>query len=158
MTTLHEVEKPYMKQEIPKDFRIGDSVEVGLRIREGDKERIQTFAGTVIASRGSGIQASVTVRRIVAGEGVELSLPLHSPKVMDIKVVRRGRVRRAKLYYLRGRVGKATRIKEDLRAGALDRKKSSLKKKKKKKHSAAAEATDTPAEDGTGVPEEPAKT
>ena len=142
MSTLHDVEKPYMKPEIPKDFRIGDSVEVGLRIREGDKERIQTFAGTVIATRGSGIQASVTVRRIVAGEGVELSVPLHSPKVVGIKVVRRGRVRRAKLYYLRDRVGKATRIKEDLRTGAQIRRKS----KPKTTPPAAAEAPETPEE------------
>jgi len=152
VTRLNEIEKPYMKTEVPDDFHIGDSVEVGLRITEGDKERIQTYAGTVIARRGSGIQASVTVRRIVAGEGVELSLPLHSPRVAGIKVIRRGRVRRAKLYYLRDRVGKATRIKEDLRAGKRDRQKAAEKKARK-----AEEIAESPAEVSAELTKEPAK-
>ena len=89
---------------------------------------MQTFHGTIIARRRSGIQATITVRRIVAGEGVELTVPLHSPRVADVKVSRRGRVRRAKLYYLRDRVGKSTRLREDLRAAAARRRKGARKR------------------------------
>ena len=121
MTTINDIEKKYMKSDVPDDLRVGDSVAVGLRIREGDKERIQHFHGTIIAKRRSGIQARITVRRIVAGEGVEMTVPLHSPRVAGVDVERRGKVRRAKLYYLRDRVGKATRIREDLKAGKADR-------------------------------------
>ncbi|MBN2491181.1 MAG: 50S ribosomal protein L19 [Planctomycetes bacterium] len=127
MTTIRDVEQSYLKAEIPGDLRVGDSVAVGLRIREGDKERIQTFHGVLIAKRRSGIQATITVRRIVAGEGVELTVPLHSPRLADVKVNRRGRVRRAKLYYLRDRVGKATRLREDLRASVVRRRKDAAK-------------------------------
>lgn len=149
MTTLKDIETEHMKADVPADFRVGDAVDVHLRIKEGDKERTQIFAGTVIATRGSGIQSVVTVRRIVAGEGVELTLPLHSPKVLDVKVTRRGKVRRAKLYYLRDRVGKATRIKEDLKALSADRKRDAERKKK-----AAAAKSKAKAEAAT---EEPAK-
>lgn len=100
-----------MKNEIP-DFRIGDTVNVAVRIIEGDKERVQVFNGTVIGRRGSGISETFTVRRIVNNEGVERTFPIHSPKVAGVEVVRSGKVRRAKLYYLRDRVGKATRLKE----------------------------------------------
>ena len=93
-------------------FNIGDTVDVHTRILEGDKERIQIFSGVVIARRGSGTREMFTVRRIVAGEGVERSFPLHSPKVAEVVVKRHARVRRAKLYYLRDRVGKATRLTE----------------------------------------------
>jgi large subunit ribosomal protein L19 len=96
----------------PLKFEIGDTVDVHTRILEGDKERIQIFSGVVIARRGSGTREMFTVRRIVAGEGVERTFPLHSPKVADIVVKRHARVRRAKLYYLRDRVGKATRLTE----------------------------------------------
>jgi large subunit ribosomal protein L19 len=99
-------------------FEIGDTVDVHTRILEGDKERIQIFSGVVIARRGSGTRESFTVRRIVAGEGVERTFPVHSPKVADVVVKRSARVRRAKLYYLRGRVGKATRLRE--RSGRKD--------------------------------------
>jgi large subunit ribosomal protein L19 len=95
-----------------EDFSVGDSVEVHQRILEGDKERIQVFAGVVIAMRGSGTRETFTVRRIVQGEGVERIFPVCSPKVAKVKVKRSGVVRRAKLYYLRGRVGKATRLRE----------------------------------------------
>jgi len=101
----------YMKKDIPH-FEIGDTVNVAVRIVEGEKERIQVFSGTVIGRRGSGISESFTVRRLVAGEGVERTFPLHSPKIASIEVLRGGRVRRAKLYYLRLRMGKATRLKE----------------------------------------------
>ena len=96
----------------PLEFEIGDSVEIHTRILEGDKERIQIFGGTVIARRGSGISSTFTVRRIVAGEGVERIFPVHSPKIAKIEVKRHGRVRRAKLFYLRDRKGKAVRLTE----------------------------------------------
>ena len=92
------------------NFAVGDSVEVHTRILEGKKERIQIFKGVVIARRGSGMNEMFTVRHIVAGEGVERIFPVNSPKVADVVVTRHARVRRAKLYYLRDRVGKATRL------------------------------------------------
>jgi large subunit ribosomal protein L19 len=91
---------------------VGDTVEVHYLIREGDKERVQIFTGTILALKGRSIRRSITVRRIVQGEGVERIFPLHSPRVIDIQVTRRGDVRRSKLYYLRDRVGKKTRVKE----------------------------------------------
>ena len=99
------------KKEVPS-FAIGDQVEIHQRILEGQKERIQVFSGVVIARRGEGMRASFTVRRIVQGEGVERVFPLHSPKIAKVEVKRTGVVRRAKLYYLRKRVGKATRLRE----------------------------------------------
>lgn len=93
-------------------FEIGDQVDVHQRILEGQKERVQVFGGVVISKRGSGMRESFTVRRIVQGEGVERTFPLHSPKIAKIEVKRTGQVRRAKLYYLRARVGKATRLRE----------------------------------------------
>ena len=93
-------------------FAIGDTVEVHTRILEGDKERIQIFSGVVIATRGHGMAEMFTVRRIVAGEGVERTFPVNSPKVADVVVKRHAHVRRAKLFYLRDRVGKATRLTE----------------------------------------------
>jgi large subunit ribosomal protein L19 len=95
-----------------ESFEIGDQVDVHVRILEGQKERIQVFNGVVISRRGHGMGSMFTVRRIVQGEGVERIFPLHSPKVAKIEVKRTGRVRRAKLYYLRERVGKATRLRE----------------------------------------------
>ena len=105
------VEEAGIKKDIP-DFRIGDQVDVHQRILEGQKERVQVFSGVVIARRGDGMRATFTVRRIVQGEGVERIIPVHSPKIAKIEVKRTGRVRRAKLYYLRKRVGKATRLRE----------------------------------------------
>ncbi len=93
-------------------FKVGDTVDVSVRIIEGDKERVQLFTGTVIRRSGAGVSENFTVRRIVNNEGVERSFPVHSPKIAGIKVVRGGKVRRAKLYFLRDRVGKATRLKE----------------------------------------------
>ncbi len=100
-----------LKPEAPR-FEIGDTVDVHQRILEGQKERIQVFSGVVIARRGEGMRATFIVRRIVQGEGVERIFPLHSPKIAKVEVKRTGRVRRAKLYYLRDRVGKATRLRE----------------------------------------------
>lgn len=105
------VEKDFVKTEAP-EFEIGDTVEVHTKILEGEKERIQIFAGMVIARNGGGSREMFTVRRIVAGEGVERKFPLHSPRVEKVVVQRSSVVRRAKLFFLRDRVGKATRLKE----------------------------------------------
>ncbi len=109
MDLMRQLELEHMKTEIP-DFGVGDTVDVHYRIKEGEKERIQIFTGTVLAISGSGIRRTAMVRRLVAGEGVERIFPLHSPRVADVKVKHRGRIRRAKLYYLRDRVGKAVRL------------------------------------------------
>ena len=108
---LHIAEQSSLRAE-PLAFEIGDTVDVHTRIQEGNKERIQVFSGVVIARRGGGINEAFTVRRIVAGEGVERTFPFNSPKVAKVEVKRHGRVRRAKLYYLRDRIGKATRLTE----------------------------------------------
>jgi large subunit ribosomal protein L19 len=108
---LKLVEKASLKAEPPK-FDIGDTVDVHTRILEGEDERIQIFSGTVIGRSGSGTREMFTVRRIVAGEGVERKFPLHSPKIAKVEVKRSGVTRRGKLYYLRDRVGKAVRLRE----------------------------------------------
>jgi large subunit ribosomal protein L19 len=108
---LQTVEKPSLK-EAPGKFEVGDTVDVATRIVEGDKERIQVFSGTVIMKKGSGINETFTVRRIVNNEGVERIFPLHSPYISKITVKRSGINRRAKLFYLRDRVGKAVRLTE----------------------------------------------
>ena len=105
------VEKTAMKEN-PPHFEIGDTVDVHLKILEGNKERIQVFSGVVIAISGQGSKEMFTVRRIVAGEGVERKFPIHSPRIEKVEVKRSGVVRRAKLYFLRDRVGKAVRLKE----------------------------------------------
>ena len=105
------VEASSLKAEVPK-FAIGDTVDVHTRILEGEKERVQIFNGVVIAQSGSGSRSMFTVRRIVAGEGVERKFPLHSPKIAKVEVKRSGVSRRAKLYYLRDRVGKSVRLRE----------------------------------------------
>ena len=105
------VEETSRRKEAPR-FEIGDQVDVHQRILEGQKERIQIYSGTVLARRGEGVREMFTVRRIVQGEGVERIFPINSPKIAKIEVKRTGRVRRAKLYYLRKRVGKATRLRE----------------------------------------------
>ena len=106
---LDAVEKKSLKEQIPH-FEIGDTVDVRCRIKEGDKERIQIFTGVVIARKGRGINENFTVRRIVDNEGVERIFPLHSPNIVNIRPVRSGKSRRAKLYFLRQRTGKATRL------------------------------------------------
>ncbi|MEZ6055362.1 MAG: 50S ribosomal protein L19 [Planctomycetaceae bacterium] len=110
-TLLRLVEQSSLRKN-PLNFCVGDTVDVHTRILEGNKERIQIFSGVVIAKRGGGINEMFTVRRIVAGEGVERTFPVNSPKVADVIVKRHARVRRAKLYYLRDRIGKATRLTE----------------------------------------------
>ena len=111
MHLIDQIERELGKKQLPS-FHVGDTVEVHYLIREGDKERIQLFIGTVISIKGRGIRRSVTVRRIVQGEGVERTFPIHGPRVKDIVINRRGDVRRAKLFYLRDRVGKKTRVRE----------------------------------------------
>src|SRR6201992_1618227 len=111
------VERTSMKEKVPH-FEIGDTVDVHVRILEGEKERIQIFNGVVIARAGSHTREMFVVRRIVQGEGVERKFPVHSPRIADIVVKRSGKVRRAKLYYLRDRTGKAVRLKERFSATA----------------------------------------
>ncbi len=111
MHTLIEVESPFLRSDIP-DFRAGDTVKVHVKVAEGDKERIQIFQGVVIARRGSGTRETFTVRKMSGGMGVERVFPLHTPTIEKIEVIRRGKVRRAKLYYLRDLRGKAARIDE----------------------------------------------
>ena len=106
---LDAVESKSLKKKVPH-FEIGDTVDVRCSIKEGDKERVQVFTGTVIARKGRGINETFTVRRIVDNEGVERIFPLHSPNILDIRPVRSGKARRAKLYYLRERTGKAVRL------------------------------------------------
>lgn len=114
MDLLAHVAKSSLRKEPLGAFVVGDTVNVHTRIKEGDKERVQLFSGTVISKcRGQGeVNATFTVRRVVSGEGVERIFPAHSPKVVNVEVIRRGKVRRAKLFYLRDRVGKATKVKE----------------------------------------------
>ena len=108
---MTKVEQASLRETVP-NFEVGDTVDVHVRILEGDKERIQIFNGVVIARSGSGSREMFTVRRIVAGEGVERKFPLHSPKIAKVEVKRSGVSRRAKLYYLRDRTGKSTRLRE----------------------------------------------
>ncbi|HSR43375.1 MAG TPA: 50S ribosomal protein L19 [Longimicrobiales bacterium] len=108
---LREIEKEQLRGDIP-EFDPGDTVRVLYRVREGDKERIQAFEGTCIARRGGGVNETFTVRKVSSGIGVERIFPVHAPAIKAVEVVRRGRVRRAKLYYLRGLRGKSARIQE----------------------------------------------
>jgi large subunit ribosomal protein L19 len=112
MNQLQDVERQYLRQDEVPEFRPGDTVRVHVRVVEGDKTRIQVFQGIVIGRRGGGTRETFTVRKISGGVGVERIFPLHSPNVDRLEVVRRGKVRRAKLYYLRGLRGKAARIEE----------------------------------------------
>jgi len=110
---IHELESGFVRENPLPAFRVGDTVDVHVRIREGEKERVQIFTGTVIKVQGGrGLRGTFTVRRIVGGEGVERTFPFHSPLVQDVRVRRKGKARRSRLFYLRDRVGKATRVKE----------------------------------------------
>ncbi len=111
MKRLDEVRREGLREDLP-DFRAGDTIRVSVRVREGDKERLQAFEGVCIARRGAGMGETFTVRKVSSGIGVERVFPLHSPTVVRVDVVRTGRVRRAKLYYLRKLSGKAARIRE----------------------------------------------
>ena len=114
MDALKLIAQDSLKSEVPA-IEVGDTEKVSVKIREGDKERIQAFEGTVIACKGSGVSATFTVRRVSYGVGVERVFPVHSPNVAKVEVTRHGRVRRSKLYYLRDRVGKAAKVKEQIR-------------------------------------------
>ena len=110
-TIIKNIEDAQLKAQAP-EFRVGDTVRVSAKIKEGNRERIQVFEGTVLKKQGTGVRATFTVRKIFNGVGVEKTWPLHSPIVEKVEVVRRGRVRRAKLNYLRQRVGKSAKVKE----------------------------------------------
>ena len=110
MSILEQLNKEGLRTDIP-NFNIGDTIKVNYKVIEGGKERIQAYEGTVIAKKNSGIKETVKVRRISAGIGVERTFPIHSPRIASIEVIRAGKVRRAKLYYLRKRTGKATKTK-----------------------------------------------
>ena len=110
---IKSIEKKQLKENVP-EIAIGDTVRVFVKVVEGNRERLQAFEGVVIARKGGGLSETFTVRRVSYGVGVERVFPLHSPNVAEVKVVRRGKVRRSKLYYLRDRVGKAAKVKEQL--------------------------------------------
>jgi large subunit ribosomal protein L19 len=114
MNIIDQINQENIKKEVPA-FNVGDTVRVSVKVVEGTKERIQAYEGIVIAKRGGGISETFTVRRISFGVGVERTFPVHSPKITDIKVVKKGAVRRAKLYYLRNLTGKAAKVKEVIR-------------------------------------------
>ena len=111
MDLVKALNSQYMKEELP-EIRVGDTVRVHVRIKEGARERIQVFEGTVIAKKHGGIEETITVRRISYGVGCEKVFPVHSPSIVSVETIRRGKVRRAKLYYLRDRVGKRAKVKE----------------------------------------------
>ena len=111
MDIIKQIENEQLRQE-KFDFNVGDTVVIGYKIKEGNRERVQAFEGTVIKKQGKGSRATFTVRRVLQGVGVERTFPIHSPRIESLKVIRRGKVRRAKLYYLRDRGGKASKVKE----------------------------------------------
>ena len=113
MDLMQNFNEKYLKAEPPK-VEVGDTVRVHIKVKEGNRERIQVFEGTVIAKKHGGIEETITVRRVSYGVGVEKVFPIHAPAVDKIEIVRKGKVRRAKLYYLRDRVGKSAKIKEKL--------------------------------------------
>ena len=113
MDLVKALNSQYMKEELP-EIRVGDTVRVHVRIKEGARERIQVFEGTIIARKHGGIGETITVRRVSYGVGCEKVFPVHSPSIVSVETVRRGKVRRAKLYYLRERVGKSAKVKERL--------------------------------------------
>lgn len=128
---INEIENTVLKEKLP-EFQVGDTVKVKVLIREGNKERNQNFEGMVIATKGGGVNASFTVRRIFQGVAIERTFMLHSPKVIDIKVIRKGKTRRAKLYYMRNRIGtKSTRLREDSSRIAKDFKEKLIQQEKK---------------------------
>lgn len=113
MDLLKTIELGQIRTDLP-EVSVGDYVKVSLKVKEGNRERNQVFEGTVIAKKGTGLTETFTIRRLSYGVGVERILPVHSPKITDIQIVRKGKIRRAKLYYLRDRVGKAARVKEKI--------------------------------------------
>ena len=113
MNLIEKLDQQNMKAELPS-MNVGDTVRVHVKIKEGSRERIQIFEGTIIAKKHGGVEQTITVRRLSYGVGVEKVFPVHSPNIVNVETVRRGKVRRAKLYYLRDRVGKAAKVKEKI--------------------------------------------
>ena len=111
MNLIEKLDQENMKETLP-EMNVGDTVRVHVKIKEGTRERIQVFEGTIIAKKHGGVEQTITVRRLSYGVGVEKVFPVHSPNIVNVETVRRGKVRRAKLYYLRNRVGKAAKVKE----------------------------------------------
>ena len=138
MSLIDDLGKELGKDRLPT-VHVGDTVQVHYLIKEGEKERVQVFSGTVLTIQGRGIAKSIVVRRIVQGEGVERIFPLHSPRVKDVEITRRGKVRRARLYYLRDRVGKQTRVEELV--GEKVRREREQEKARRLAEAAAAEAS-----------------
>jgi large subunit ribosomal protein L19 len=161
MRTLDPVEKEFLKTNVGK-FDVGDTVDVHVKIVEGDKERIQIFSGIVIARRHQGLSETFTVRRIVQGEGVERIFPVHSPRVATIEVRKQGKVRRAKLHYLRERIGRSTKVEERtgsaefVAAARAEAKAEAAKEAAAKNEAAKAEAAKAETK-GEAKPEAPAK-
>jgi len=145
MSKIRRIEQAYAKETLPQ-FKVGDTVDVHVLIREGEKERVQVYSGTVIRKRGAGLASTYTVRRIVQGQGIERIFPLHSPFVQKVEVKRSGKVRRARLYFLRDRVGKATRLKEIIRPSAKK-----PKKARRAKKAAAAPVVEAPVAEQPGA-------
>lgn len=120
MNRLLEIERKLLRTDLP-EFRTGDTIKVYFRIKEGDKERVQPFEGVVIRKRGSGTGATFTVRKISYGVGVERTFPLHSPLIEKIEIIRKGKVRKARLYYLREKIGKKAKVKELLTTSEVEK-------------------------------------
>ena len=114
MDALKLISQDSLKENVSEAIKVGNTVKVQVKIREGERERLQAFEGIVIARKGAGVSETFTVRRVAYGCGVEKTFPIHSPNVVDVDVIRVGKVRRAKLYYLRDRVGKAAKVKEQI--------------------------------------------
>jgi large subunit ribosomal protein L19 len=151
MRMLDAIEKEWTRKK-PARFDVGDSVDIHVKIIEGDRERIQIFSGVVIAKRHEGLGETFTVRRLVQGEGVERVFPVNSPRVVDIIVKKKGSVRRAKLHYLRARVGRGTRVEEKL--GAMEKELAAVAEDKKAE---AAKAAAAPKAEKKPEPATPAK-
>jgi large subunit ribosomal protein L19 len=149
MSLIEEVGNELGKKKLPT-VHVGDTVEVHYLIREGQKERVQLFTGTVLAIQGRGVAKNIIVRRIVQGEGVERIFPLHSPRVHDVKITRRGKVQQARLYYLRDRVGKKTRVTELV--GEKVRRERLLAKEEAAAAAAAAASTNDSEDDSSTDP------
>jgi large subunit ribosomal protein L19 len=150
MRMLQEIEKEWTRKK-PARFEVGDSVDIHVKIIEGDRERIQIFSGVVIAKRHEGLGETFTVRRLVQGEGVERVFPLNSPRVVDIVIRKKGNVRRAKLHYLRFRVGRGTRVEEKI--GAMEKEMAAVAVEKKAETAAKAEAAKAEAAKAEKKPE-----
>lgn len=155
---INEIESTLLKNNAP-EFEVGDTVKVKVLIREGNKERNQNFEGMVISKKGAALNTTFTVRRIFQGIAIERTFLLHSPKVVDVKVVRKGKTRRAKLYYMRKRVGtKSTRLKEDSSRIARDFQEKLIQQEKKEAAKKAPKKEETNAEENPEAPEEAAAT